>query len=398
MTLVDNHPVTDTAQSLGRQETAALEFKRDASDRHALRKAICAFANDLTGAGGGVLLIGVAADGTACHVETSDEALLAVTNLRDDGKILDRPSLVVSATEYDGVPIMRVDVAASISPPVRLDGVVWVRPGPTTRRAGADDERVLSERRLSLALDFDARAVPGATLDDLDLELLSSTYLPAAVDTEVLRDNHRPLPEQLASLRLCTSDAVPTACGLLVGGFDPSAFLPGAYVQFARYEGSAQDAAVLDEEELRGNLVTTVSTLEALVKGHVHTPLEQTEGFREQGRPDYPLDALRELIVNAVIHRNYESSNGPVRLLWFADRLEISNPGGPYGQVRHHNFGRVNDYRNPSLAGAMKTLGYANRFGRGIARTQSALLRNGNPEAEFDVSDAYWAVTVRRRQ
>jgi len=67
--------VTDTAQSLGRQETAALEFKRDASDRHALRKAICAFANDLTGAGGGVLLIGVVADGTACPVDTSDEAL-----------------------------------------------------------------------------------------------------------------------------------------------------------------------------------------------------------------------------------------------------------------------------------------------------------------------------------
>lgn len=179
--------MTDTAHSLGRQETATLEFKRDAHDRHALRKAICAFANDLSGSGGGVLLIGVGADGSACPLATGDQALLAVTNLRDDGKILDRPSLVVSVAEWDGIAIIRVDVAASVSPPVRLDGVVWVRPGPTTRRAGADDERVLSERRLSLALPFDARAVPGATLDDLDLELLSSTYVPAAVDTDVLR-------------------------------------------------------------------------------------------------------------------------------------------------------------------------------------------------------------------
>jgi ATP-dependent DNA helicase RecG len=387
---------SDASISLGRQETATLEFKREPSDRHALRKAICALANDLPGAGGGVLLIGVAADGTPHPVDTSDGALLAVTELRDGGKILDRPSLVVSAATFAGEPVIRVDVTASASPPVRLDGVVYVRPGPTTRRANPDDERVLSERRISLAVPFDSRPIPGCTLDDLDLELLASTYVPAAVDQTVLEDNHRPLGDQLASLRLCSSDGVPTTCGLLVGGFDPSAFLHGAYVQFVRYDGDSPDAPVSDEEELRGNLVATTATLESLVKGHTHSRLQATDGFREQAQPDYPIEALRELLVNALIHRNYESSNAPVRLLWFSDRVEITNPGGPFGQVRIDNFGRVNDYRNPSLAGAMKTLGYANRFGRGIARVQASLARNGNPEAEFEVTHAYWAVTVRK--
>ncbi len=386
----------DLAVTLGRQETATLEFKREATDRHALRKAVCALANDLPGSGGGVLLVGVAADGTPHPVDTSDNALLALADLRDDGKILDRPSMVVTTALYDGQQIIRVDVTASASPPVRLDGVVYVRPGPTTRRANPDDERVLSERRVSLAMPFDSRPVSGSTLADLDLELLASTYVPAAVDAAVLEENHRPVPEQLASLRLCTSAGVPTTCGLLVGGFDPSAFLPGAYVQFARYDGDSPDSAVLDEEELRGNLVATTATLESLVKGHTHSRLNQQDGFREQAQPDYPIEALRELLVNALIHRNYESSNAPVRLLWFSDRVEVTNPGGPYGQVRIDNFGRVNDYRNPSLAGAMKTLGYANRFGRGIARVQASLARNGNPAAEFDVTDAYWAVLVRK--
>lgn len=392
----DRGMTQDLATSLGRQETATLEFKREATNRDAIREAICALANDLTGAGGGVLLVGVTKEGRPHATDTSDDALLAITNLRDDGRILDRPSMVVTVAVYDGSPVVRVDVSASTSPPVRVNGIVWVRPGPSTRRAGADDERILSERRVSRTVPFDSRPVLGSSLADLDTELLRSTYIPAAVDADVLAENHRPLSDQLASLRLSTTDGVPTTCGLLIGGFDPSTHLPGAYVQFVRYDGEAPDAPVVDEEELRGNLVNTTRALESLLRSHVHARLRSAGGFREESWPDYPLDALRELVVNALTHRNYESSNAPSRVSWFSDRIELVNPGGPYGQVRPDNFGRVNDYRNPSVAAAMKTLGYANRFGRGIARIAAALERNGNPPAEYEITDAYWAVTVRR--
>ncbi len=101
--------------------------------------------------------------------------------------------------------------------------------------------------------------------------------------------------------------------------------------------------------------------------------------------------------MNAVMHRNYESSYAPVRIAWFDDRIEVTNPGGPFGQVNADNFERVNDYRNPSLAGAMKSLGYVNRFGRGIGRVRVALERNGNPPAEYAVDDSSWSVVVRRQ-
>ncbi|MFB4195143.1 ATP-binding protein [Streptomyces carpaticus] len=100
--------------------------------------------------------------------------------------------------------------------------------------------------------------------------------------------------------------------------------------------------------------------------------------------------------MNALMHRNYETSNAPVRIAWFEDRIEVTNPGGPYGQVRDDNFDRVTDYRNPSLAASLKGLGYVNRFGRGIGRIRTALERNGNPPADFRVDDASWAVTIRR--
>ncbi|MFE0689582.1 ATP-binding protein [Streptomyces xiamenensis] len=74
----------------------------------------------------------------------------------------------------------------------------------------------------------------------------------------------------------------------------------------------------------------------------------------------------------------------------------MTNPGGPYGQVRGDNFDRVTDYRNPSLAAALKGLGYVNRFGRGIGRIRAALELNGNPSAQFQIDDVSWAVTIRR--
>ncbi|MEV4201653.1 ATP-binding protein [Micromonospora globbae] len=387
---------TDLADLLGTQETAALEFKREATDRNAIRKAICALANDLAGQGGGDLLIGVDDRGRAVGgVDTSDAALLKITEYRDQGLILDRPSMVVTRGLYQGQQVIRVRVNASRTPPVRFENVVYVRPGPSTRRATRDDERVLSERRRSFELPFDVRPAPGSSLAELDLELFRTEYLRQAVAPSVLEENHRSIEQQLASLRLADLDGAPTVLGLLVVGVDPTNRIPGAYVQFVRYEGNDVGGSVLDEQEIRLNVINTAERLESLLKGHLRSRLVEVTGFREEARPNYPFEALRELVMNAMMHRNYESSNAPVRIAWFDDRIEVTNPGGPFGQVRADNFDRVNDYRNPSLAAAMKSLGYVNQFGRGIGRVRAALARNGNPEADFAVDDASWTVTVR---
>lgn len=387
---------TDLASLLGTQETAVLEFKREATDRNAIRKAICALANDLPGNGGGDLLIGVDDNGRPVGgTDTSDAAILKITEYRDQGLILDRPSMVVTRELYQGVPVLRVRVNASHTPPVRFENVVYVRPGPSTRRASRDDERVLSERRRCFELPFDVRPARDGTLSELDLDLFRAEYLRQAVAPSVLDENHRPLEQQLASLRLADIDGTPTVLGLLLVGVDPTSRIPGAYVQFVRYEGTDVGGAVLDEQELRLNIINVAERLEALLKGHLRTRLVEVTGFREEPRPNYPFEALREACMNAIMHRNYESSNAPVRVAWFDDRVEVTNPGGPFGQVRRDNFDRVNDYRNPSLAAAMKSLGYVNQFGRGIGRIRASLARNGNPSPDFHVDDASWTVVVR---
>ena len=387
----------DLAESLGTQETVNLEFKRHGKDRDKISKAICALSNDLAQKGTGHLLIGVDDKGVpADSVDTGDEELLTLTSLRDQGQILDRPSMTVEAAIFGGKPVIHISVSATSAPPVRFKGVIWVRPGPTTREATRDDERVLSERRRAADIPYDSRPIHSATVDDLDLPLYRSDFLPSSVAPEVIEENGRSIEQQLASLRLTDVDGVPTVLGLLALGTNPSAYIPGAYVQFVRYGGGDRAAAIADDQEMRSNLVGTARQLEAVLRGHLHTRLSEGPDFREEKQPDYPFDALRELCMNAIMHRNYENSNAPVRVAWFDDRIEITNPGGPYGQVRADNFDRVNDYRNPSLAAAMKSLGYVNRFGRGIGRIRATLERNGNPPPEFTVDDSSWSVLLRR--
>jgi ATP-dependent DNA helicase RecG len=100
---------------------------------------------------------------------------------------------------------------------------------------------------------------------------------------------------------------------------------------------------------------------------------------------NYPYQAIRELLLNACMHRDMQS-NTPLRFYEFAGHLEILNAGGLYGNARPENFPSVNDYRNPLVASAMKTLGYVNMFNRGVGQVQTDLKENGNLPAEFNVN------------
>jgi ATP-dependent DNA helicase RecG len=109
--------------------------------------------------------------------------------------------------------------------------------------------------------------------------------------------------------------------------------------------------------------------------------------FKDKTVYNYPYFAVREMVMNAIMHRDYQS-NAPIYIYEFLDRIEIRNAGGLYGMVTPQTFPDANDYRNPILAEGMKTLGYVNRFNYGVKRTQELLLQNGNPPAVFEISSS----------
>jgi ATP-dependent DNA helicase RecG len=259
-----------------------------------------------------------------------------------------------------------------------------------------NDERLLAERRRANDLPYEMWPRYFTTLADLDLKLFTSTYLPAAVAPDVLAENGRPVQQQLTSLHLADDEGTPTVLGLLVVGYEPRTAVPGAYVQFARYAGTDKAAPIADDHEIGGNVIAVETQLDPVLRGNLRAAVVPERLFKELPQPEYPWEAIREAVMNAIMHRDYETSNAPIQIDWFDDRIEITNPGGPYGRVHKDNFDRVNDYRNPSLASAMKILGYVNRFGRGIARIKASMDQNGNPPPEFAVDEAFWSVALRR--
>ena len=383
-------------------ESDRVERKESISDSGKIREMICAFANDMPNHGQpGVLFVGVRDDGSCTGLQVTDKMLLTLSDMRSDGNILPFPTMTVQKKVLRGCELAVVVVDPSYFPPVRYKGRVWIRVGPRRATATAEEERRLNEKRRAADLPVDLTPLRIATLDDLDLDLFTRTYLPAAVAPEVLEENTRSVEEQMLSLRFLASGMkrTPTVTGVLAIAKTPAAFVPGSYVQFLRIDGTELSDPITDQKELHGPLPELMKQLDDIAKANIHIATDVVWAPTEVRTFDYPIPALQQLLRNAVMHRDYHTSNAPIRFTWFSDRIEIQNPGGPYGQVTRDNFGRpgITDYRNPNVSEVMRNLGFVQRFGVGIQIVREELKKNGNLEPEFHVEDNYILVTVRKR-
>jgi len=382
-------------------ESDRAERKTSDSDRNKIRQAVCALANDLPNYRlSGVIFVGVNDDGSCANFPVTDDLLRRLSDMRSDGNILPFPVLTVSKKVIRGCEVAVVIVEPADAPPVRFNGRTWVRVGPRRASATAEEERRLNEKRRARDLPFDLRPLPSATLEDLNLGFFQQSYLPFTLAPEVLEENQRSLPQQLASVRFATPEpeSCPTVLGILVVGKDPKQFIPGHYVQFLRIDGTELGDPIKDQKEVNGTLLDILRQLDEILIINISTASDINSQSLEIQQPDYPIEALRQLARNAIMHRSYEQTNAPVKVYWFNDRIEIQNPGGLFGQVNQENFGGgATDYRNPHLAEVMKNLGYVQRFGFGVPTARSSLARNGNPPPEFLLDDAYTSVMIRRK-
>jgi ATP-dependent DNA helicase RecG len=365
-----------------------------------IREAICSFSNDLPGnRQPGVVFVGARDDGTPTGLAITDAILLQLADMKSDGQIVPPPSMAVEKRRLLGADVAVVTVLPSDAPPVRFRGRIRIRTGPRRDTATAQDERILNERRRFGDRPFDVQPIPGAGLADLDRRRFEEEYLPAAIAPEVLAANDRSYEQRLAATKMIVSadEPVPTVVGLLVLGQRTRDFLPGAYVQFLRLAGRDLADPITDEQGIDGPLTELLRRLDEKLQAHNRTAVDLRSGPQERRTPLYPLVAIQQIARNAIMHRTYEGTNTPVRVTWYDDRIEILSPGGPYGTVTAQNFGTpgLADYRNPSVAEALRVLGFVQRFGVGIATARRELDANGNPPLQFAVDANNVGVILR---
>ena len=383
-------------------EADRVEFKESLSGSAAerIREAICALANDLPRhEKPGFVFVGVRDDKTIAGLSVTDQLLQQLADMKTDGNIVPPPSLNVEKRTLQGKEIAVVTVQPSNSPPVRYKGAIYIRIGPRRGIATAQDERTLNEKRRYGDIPFDLHPIPTSGVSDLNLAQFRNEYLPQAFSDETLAANERSLNEQLAATKMIGAADQPTSTvlGILTIGKNPQDFLPGAYVQFLRIDGSELTDDILDGEEIRGAIPDLLRRVDDKLTAHNRTAVNFTTNVVEQRTELYPIPALQQITRNAVMHRTYEATNAPIRVSWFNDRIEVLSPGGAFGTVNAENFGRpgFTDYRNPNLAEAMKTLGYVQRFGVGIPIARRLLKGAGHPEPEFELNHNYVLATIK---
>lgn len=389
-------------------ENSGVEFKLDSIEPRALAKEIVAFAN----LQGGVVLLGVDDAGAAQGITRNNLEQWVMQACRD--KI--RPELIPyfeiirDIEPGRDVAVVRIDPGWSVHHVWHNDHrTYYIRVGSTSREASPEELARLFQQRGGLRVEL--RPVSGSSLEDLDLYRLDDYFgrirqqlLPKdpagwrtlLVNTEILSDEGHGAPCTLA--------------GLLLFGTDPNRFLPQAGIDAVAYPGREKDYAARERQSLRGPLTPLLRQEEGrpllLENGLVEKALEfvrrnsgvtaeLVDGARRVERPDYPVEALREAIVNALVHRDYLLSSTDIELSLYENRLEIISPGSlPNGITPERMRVGCRASRNQLIKDVMRDYGYLEHMGMGIPRKLIPAMRQQNG-TEPDLIEEKESFTVR---
>jgi ATP-dependent DNA helicase RecG len=184
--------VEELKQLLHDLESDRVERTTSKNNTDKFSEAVCAFANDLPNHGKpGYLIVGVHDNGALANIEITDQLLQNLAALRSDGNIQPIPQLVVEKFNLDGQSVAVVEVQPALAPPVRYKGRCYVRVGPRKATASEQEERTLTEKRMSSARTFDATIAQGSGTQDLSLDLFT-LYRKQVIDKEIIEASQHP--------------------------------------------------------------------------------------------------------------------------------------------------------------------------------------------------------------
>lgn len=348
---------------LKRPEGKTLEFKRDLSSADGVLRTIVAFANT----SGGTVLVGV--EDRTRHVRGVAEPLdleERLANLISD-RIVPRLVPELEIIPWRRSHVLAVQVYASPVRPhyLRREGVergAYVRVGSTNRRA---DRELLEElRRFARGEAYDEQPMPGLDSEALDFRVASESFAPV----------RRLRRADLQTLRLVTTHqgrTVPTIGGMLLFGVSREQHFPDAWIQVGRFQG-VDKSRILDRAEVHGHLVGAVEEAIAFAEKHAWHGADIGR-VRRSERWSVPPVAIREAVINAVVHADYAQRGAPIRLAIFDDRLEVENPGLlPFGLTLEDLPRGISRLRNRVIGRTFHALGLIEQWGSGIQRMMAA--------------------------
>ncbi|EPQ7119059.1 RNA-binding domain-containing protein [Escherichia coli] len=368
-------------------EDSRHQFKQNITRAESLVPELAAFSNSK----GGLLLIGVTDDGDIQGLTVDDMGRInqLVSNAAKDVK----PPISVT-TENVALPsgmVMVVDVPEGISKPY-MDGNlhVWVKNSANKSKVSAREE-LLRMFQSSALVHADEISVNGSSITDVDQEFFDAFF--EREYGERVEDQDVSRVQLLENMNLAKNGQL-NICGTLLFASRPQIRLPVFIVKAVAFPGvDIEDEHYIDSQDINGKLSDVFQKVLGFVLANIRH-VQNEQGFNSVGEPEIPRIVLEELIANALIHRDYFVS-APIKVLVFADRIEIVSPGHLPNNLTIENIKMGNsNVRNPILASfAPKVLPYRG-LGSGIKRAIKAY-----PDIEFiddRAGNAFKAIIKRR--
>ena len=357
---------TELSEIIARNADSKHQFKADVNNETSLAQEMIAFSNTL----GGMLIIGATDDGKISGLMRKDMGRLSnlVSNAASQ-QIKPPINPITENLSLDGGLVMIVHIPKGISKPyMDKNGVIWVKSGADKRKATAREEIQRMYQSAGL-LHGDEILVPTMTINDLDERTFSSFY--EKQYEEQLHHQDLPLKQLVDNLNL-SKDGILNIAGALLFGRNTALKLPAFIVKCVTYPGNDIDTVeYIDSQDITGNLKNVFDDTLGFILRNVKRE-QKGQGINSLGQLAIPKIVFEELLVNALIHRDYFISS-PIKIFIFNDRIEIISPGHLPNNLTIENIKTgISNIRNPILASfATKILPYRG-LGSGIRRAIKA--------------------------
>ena len=366
--------VVDLKQRIAQGENTTIEFK-ESFDQEVIETA-AAFANTDSG----IILIGVSDKREIRGITIGKETLRDLSN-RISQATEPRVIIEIKSVAVEEKSVLLIHIAESSIKPVSVRGRCYKRVGNSNRVMSPQE---ISQMHLNAnGQTWDRRLAGNAGSDDIDPKKVQWYLTQREEVRNVARPQDMDVTELLRNIKGSNREGMPTHAGILFFGNYPQSFLQNAQLRIVRFKGISVTHPVLDRLDCSGALWEMVDAAEEFIRKNIRLlSFRTSRSFQRDDKFEYPLKALREAIINALIHRNYQK-HSDVRVFIFDTRVEVINPGTfPEGVSPD---APVHEPVNPILSQFMYDIGFIERYGSGIKMMKRLSNEWGNkaPRYEF---------------
>lgn len=343
---------------------------------------------------GGTVLIGISP--RAGHIQGVSAPAEAVDRVFQAALLVQPPLVLPMPQRVETLSglVLILTIPPGLPHVFSLDGRYLGREGRQSNPLAARQLRTLLLERG--VVQYDTQILEEACLADLDPQRIRLYVANLQGIDPTLVDAPEKVLLQRGCLKNQAGQLVPTAAGMLLFGLLPQQWLPGAMILASRFVGTSfQDQFI--KQELRGTLPDQLHLAEAFVRDSLPQQVS-LESFERHELPVYPPGAVRELLVNAVAHRDYSIAGDMIHLNIFADRIEVHSPGGLPGPVTLHNLLQARFSRNPVISQLLSDLGFVERLGYGLDRVVQLMRQHRLRPPRFEEQAGTFRVTLYAAQ